>query len=373
MNFPFNKLSIAFLVGTLRQGGAERQLFSIVRLLRQQGSRVKVFTFGEGEYWESHLEERGAQVFHVGMNGRRLSRLARLVFLLKADRPSLIQSLHFYTNLYASVAGRLVGLPEVGAMRNDAQWSMDSLGGILGKASLQVPRVLACNSQAALATCLAMRGHARTCYLPNLVDLEEFVPAARPRKKSEFLILGVGNFRKEKRFDRFIETVFRVSQKSGISVRAELIGDGFLRDDLEARAKRLGLHGNVIRFRGRVNELRSFYQAADLLLLTSDFEGTPNVVLEAMACGIPVVSTDAGGLGEMLERGRCGYVSKTGDPDALAELVCTLIRDREKWAQCGQEGRAAVERNHSENAVLKGLAELYSRVLPQGWSEQMDS
>ena len=112
-------LRICFLAGTLGQGGAERQLYYMLEELQQAGLRVTLLCLTQGEFWERRITELGVRCVWVGQKQSRLWRLFRIFQELRQERPDIVQSQHFYTNLYAAVAGRILGLPTIGAIRSD--------------------------------------------------------------------------------------------------------------------------------------------------------------------------------------------------------------------------------------------------------------
>src|SRR5437867_9101972 len=98
---------ICFIAGTLGQGGAERQLFYVVRMLARLGAEVRVLCLTEREFWEKKIIAAGVAVTYVGRSKSRLLRLARMAAALRRFRPDVVQSQHFYTNLYSALSARM--------------------------------------------------------------------------------------------------------------------------------------------------------------------------------------------------------------------------------------------------------------------------
>ena len=309
-----SKLKICFLAGTLGHGGAERQLYYILRELRNSAVQVRLFCLTRGEYWEEKIRALGVPVIWVGQSSSRLLRLARICSELRKDPPQIVQSQHFYTNLYAAAAARLLGLREIGAIRSDVWSEIRQNGRLLGPLSLRGPRVIAANSIAAIRTAVA-QGIAlqRVCLLNNVVDIEQFHPP-KDRHSTVFRILTVGRMCTPKRYDRLLDVIAELQRRLPRAVKTILVGDGPLRSELEGQAAQLGLLPDAVRFHGADDNLLHFYNNADVLLLTSDYEGTPNVVLEAMACGLPVVATRVGGISEIVQEGVTGLLAKPERP-----------------------------------------------------------
>jgi glycosyltransferase involved in cell wall biosynthesis len=133
-----------------------------------------------------------------------------------------------------------------------------------------------------------------------------------------------------------------------------LAGDGSLRADLERRAEALGRR---VEFLGTRADVPDLLAAADVTVLTSDWEGLPLAVLESMAAGRPVVATDVGGVGGVLADGG-GLLVPPGDPAATAEALSTLLFDAAAREAAATRALAVVERDHGSHALMKSYDEL---------------
>ena len=357
-----SKLRVGIIAGTLGQGGAERQLYYLLRALRRSGSDVRLFCLTRGEFWEDPIRELGVPITWVGQSRSRLVRLLRLVGEARLFRPQILQSQHPYTNLYAAAGARALGLREIGAIRSDARSEIRMNGRLLGHASLRVPRSIAVNSRAGLANAIAL-GVApdRLHFLPNVVDTEHFRPLPKARG-GPVRLLAVGRLGPEKRFDRFLDHLAGL-RASGLDTQGVLIGDGPLRSDLERQASDLGLIDGAVEFRGAVRDPVAAYNEADILVLTSDWEGTPNVLLEAMACGLPVVASRVGGVGDIVREGETGFLTDVQNVDAMREALQRLVSTPELRETMGQNAREFVVGNHSVHQLPVLLEELYRMTL----------
>lgn len=357
-------LRIAFLAGTLGQGGAERQLFYILKALKESGADPHVLCLTQGEFWEEKIQALGVPVAWVGRSPLRFIRLAQIIRELRRRAVDIVQSQHSFTNLYAVASARVLGLQEIGAIRNDAISVVRANGRLVGRLSLRAPRVLAVNAQSGMRTAVALGASAKSLiFLPNVVDTECFRPWARSSNRGYVRLLAVGRLVRQKRMDRFVRILATLRPKAKVPVSALVIGEGPLRPALEQQAKGLGLLPDGIEFRGRVSDMRPVYQEADILVLTSDYEGTPNVVLEAMASGLPVVATGVGGVPDIIQHGKNGFLVDRNDEEGAARAILRLINDRHLRRQLGICGRRAVEQNHSLDKLRELLAKLYGSLL----------
>ncbi|MEO7200991.1 MAG: glycosyltransferase, partial [Candidatus Tumulicola sp.] len=141
------------------------------------------------------------------------------------------------------------------------------------------------------------------------------------------VVLTVGRLSKEKRQDVLIRSFGELRRAARFrDAVLVLVGSGPEREGLGRLAHRLGLDASVI-FAGQRDDVSSFYAMADVFVLSSDTEGTPNVILEAMNAGVPIVATKAGGLVEMLEDQRSGLLLSCGDVDGMAACIASILSD----------------------------------------------
>lgn len=358
-------LRVCFLAGCLGRGGAERQLFYILRALCNQEAKPRLLSLTKDEYWEGRIRRLGVEVTWVGRQASKLCRLARIVAALRKQKPDIIHSQHFFTNVYAAGAARILRIREIGAIRSDVANEVRDTGAFLGRLSLWAPRDLAANSRRGIENAVNFGVPvSRLKYLPNIVDTDVFRPASRPKPDDGYVrILYAGRLAALKRIDVVLETVGRLRKDSPATVVATIAGDGPERANLERRAVELGLFPGVVEFRDAVSDMAPVYREADALVLTSEREGTPNVLLEAMACGLPVVATRVGGVPEIVQDGVNGYVVQPGDPGMLTDRVSRLCRDPGLRAAFGRCGRQYVLANHAPSQLPRSLQELYEAVL----------
>ena len=359
-----SQIRVAFLTGTLGQGGAERQLYYMLAALREAGARPRVLSLTQGEHWQSRIESLGVPVQWVGRSSFPLSRLRRIIHELRRNPADIVQSQHFFANGYAVAAARILGLREIGAIRGDGFEELEANPGLFGWCSLRLPRYLAANSRIAIDNSVSALGakKERLFFVPNVVDTAAFTP--RPTSTTRCVtLLAVGSLVPIKRLDRFIRAVAALRGRTEVKVQARIVGDGPLRGKLERLGRELGLTSKELQFCGSATDINSSYRGADILVLTSDREGTPNVILEAMASGLPVIATRVGGVPAVVRDEETGYVVDPDDETGLVAAMLKLVEAPEKRLEFGVQGRRFVEQHHSPSRLVAALRELYDGVL----------
>jgi glycosyltransferase involved in cell wall biosynthesis len=175
------------------------------------------------------------------------------------------------------------------------------------------------------------------------------------------VICTVGRLTAIKQHRLWLDAVSRIV-KTRPHVVALIAGDGELRGDLEAFAQQLGIAKNV-RFLGWRRDLATIYAATDVFLLTSRNEGTPVALIEAMASGIPGVSTDVGGVKDVITSAEAGARVPDGDAAALAAAVNRYLSDPQLRRTAGQNARAAVLERYSLDRLVTDIRTLYRELL----------
>jgi glycosyltransferase involved in cell wall biosynthesis len=201
--------------------------------------------------------------------------------------------------------------------------------------------------------------------LENAVDTERFYPPALHTKGEVVRILGVGSIKPVKRHDVFLKALAEVKRAApALAWQALLVGEGPLRGDMEVLAADLKL-GNRVIFAGAQDDMPPVYRQADILVHTSDFEGMPNVILEAMACGLPVVATRVGATPDLVVTGKTGYLASPGDVSSLADKILCLAQQPDLRRQMGRAARKRVVDTYSLSALQENLLSLYTNLLQE--------
>lgn len=180
---------------------------------------------------------------------------------------------------------------------------------------------------------------------------------------NEPLILAVGRLSKEKAHLDLLAAFSRLRESNpGSKARLIILGDGPERERLEAATDSSGNKDSVI-FAGQLSDVWPFYAAADVFVLPSHSEGSPNVLLEAMAAGIPIVATAVGGVPEMVEHNQNALLVPANDPSALADAIARVLADGELAQRLTADASALVGTRYSPENYVRSLVEIYREVL----------
>lgn len=364
-------LRVAFVAGGLWRGGAEKQLLYMVRALARRGASVHVYCLTRGDEYESALIDAGVPVSWIGRHGSPVIRVAHLARLLASFRPHVVQSSHCFANLYAALGARACGALSIGAIRNDALFELKEHGR-WGPWLLRLPNVLLANSSAGRHNARPFRRSLDEIrLLPNVIDLPAFdaVTTSLDLRDggSGVLVAAVGRLVRAKRFDRFLAALARARQIHP-EIHGVLIGDGPEREALQTEATRLGLGDGAVRFIGARSDVPAVIRQADVLALSSDHEGFPNVLLEAMAARLPVVTTTAGDAASVVLPQITGYVVEPDDVEGFARRLVQLAADPAARRTMGLAGRKRVEKVFPQETLADRLLDIYAAFTAEGRS-----
>jgi glycosyltransferase involved in cell wall biosynthesis len=308
-----------------------------------------------------------------------LHALAKLVRIARAFRPDLV---HTHT-AKAGFLGRQAALAVSPRPAIVHTFHGHVLEGYFGPAKarlyLELERALARVSDRLIGVSqatvddlvrLGVAPRERFQVMPLGLDLDRFAePAPGLREETrrelgvgedEVLLVFVGRFAPIKRLDLLLDA-FAQAGGGAPRPRLAIVGDGEERSSLEGRATELGVADRVS-FLGYRRELRPFFAAADLAVLSSDNEGTPVSLIEAAAAGLPAVATDVGGVSEVVTADT-GTLVPPGDAEALARAMATMAADPERRRSAGSAARARALSRYGAQRLIADVDALYRELL----------
>jgi glycosyltransferase involved in cell wall biosynthesis len=196
--------------------------------------------------------------------------------------------------------------------------------------------------------------------IPNGVDTGYFMPGSAIREKGNRIIF-IGRLDYLKGVDILLQAL-RTLIDAQIPAQLDILGDGPDREKLTQLSNKLGPRDSII-FHGTVNGVAPYLQQASLFVLPSLSEGMPNVVLEAMACGLPVVATRVGGIVDIIENGKNGLLVDAQHPGQLYEAMKQVLTNKELAQQLGSAARKTIAERFSLPAIVDCYTTLYQEMM----------
>jgi len=348
-------LPLALVITELDVGGAEQALVHLATGLSRARFAPTVYSLQarpENDLLVQRLEEAQVPVHFLNLRSRWqfFGAVSKLAALFRQQQARIVQSFLFHANVVATLAARQAKVPGMVTgvrVADPSPWRQRVERWLTPK----VDKIV-CVSQGVAEFCQHKCGFPadKLAVIPNGVDLSRFsgatpadlqalgVPAGRRA------ILFIGRLDKQKGLDWLFSEVLPKVFAELPQHDLLLAGDGSQRQELESLASQLRITERV-HFAGRQRTIPEILAASDLLVLPSRWEGMPNVLLEAMAAGKPLVATRVEGIEELLGKERDEQSCKAGDAPAFADKIVALARDRSIAERLGPQNqqRAAAE------------------------------
>jgi N-acetyl-alpha-D-glucosaminyl L-malate synthase BshA len=182
-------------------------------------------------------------------------------------------------------------------------------------------------------------------------------------KEAEKVVIHVSNFRPVKRVDDVVKTFAKIAKT--MPAKLLLVGDGPEVGKVSKLVNKLGLHDQVL-FLGRQENLEELYSISDLMLLLSEKESFGLVLLEAMACGVPCIGTNVGGVPEVIEEGRTGFICNLGDIDEIAAKAIYILSDQDLHKKFSDMAIETVKSKFQAETIVKQYEQLYFKLVDKG-------
>ncbi|MFH1690026.1 MAG: glycosyltransferase [Candidatus Eisenbacteria bacterium] len=372
-------LSVLYLIHTLGQGGAQRQLVTLVNALDRTRIRPEVAFYYDLDLLRPELERTGTPVHVLGLHGAKDPRVAlRLALLI--DR-SDFDIVHCFLNT-PGVLARLAVLSRGGPKIILSERSVD-LGSLPW--TLPLERMLSYRADAVVVNAPVVRRHVegvlprwrgRVHIVPNGVSWKEPTPEQLRRagdlrdryciRDDGVLLSSVGRLSREKNPLLLLDAFAMLSAESRRKLSVIWVGasrDESLKKVVEERVRLFGVsdHFHLL---PETNDIGSVYVASDAVVLTSCWEGSPNSVLEALASGTPVIATDVGDVHEMVVTGRTGWLVPPEDVPAMAAAISGAVATpRAALVRMGREGAKLVLSERSTEKLVERTEAVYRHVL----------
>lgn len=351
-------LRILFLMEDLCFGGTQRQMLELlVRLDRKQFAPFVCTLTGPTDL-DHIVREADIPLHH--MNGSR--RVHPLFFLklgafLQKVRPDIILPCTALPNIWGRIWGKLLRIPVIGTCR----------GGGGPKRQYErwlwrYTRFLVCNSLALRQTLLGLGiPDQHLVCIQNGVDTLRFAPEPPSVANRPPIILCVARLAQDKDHLTLFQA-FALILRNHPDAQLHVVGDGPEEANLKAWVKSNNLAGKICFFPG-TTDVRPYYAKARIFALTSAREGQPNVILEAMSCGLPICATAVGGIPALVEHGKTGLLSPRGDSHAFAKHCTSLLNDSQLAEQMGINARDAVSREYTYDNMVCAHENLFRTIV----------
>ena len=360
-------MRILYVIDSMTKDGAESQLLKTLdRLPSEQYEASVVLSRTEGERVAELTALPCVREVTTLESGTRRKKVLEKAFALggivNATKPDIVHSWLWYSNFLCGLS-RKIGLwrriPFIASQRGDYHARY-------GQFRLWLTEKLIYNTADVLLTNAAqIQRHLHERYpdkninsIPNLLELppEEWSQQRRDDTE-EKLIVSVGRFAPEKGHRYLIEAL-NVLNRDDIAWRCTFLGNGELEPELRALTAEYGLSERVT-FPGFCEDVFSVLLTADLFVLPSLHESSPNALIEAMGIGMPCIASDVGGIVDLIDHEKSGIRVPPQDPTALAAALHRVLTDANFASELGKNARAAIQQKFDSDASIQKLEAIY--------------
>jgi len=385
---PEDRTKIVRIIARLNIGGPSLHVVNLNKWLSPDRFESLLLTGssnpGEGSMLD-YAQENGVQpvvipemVGEASLGPRDIQAFLRLYRILRLERPQIVHTHTAKAGFLGRLAARMAGVPVI-----VHTYHGHVLNGYYGPAKSwllrRMERGLARITDRLVAVSSLVREDlityrvappAKISVIPLGFDLGPFFDCESLKGEfrrelglgSDDKLVGIlGRIFPIKNHRLFLESAAQIAQQES-NVRFVIVGDGVLKSEMEQYAQDLGIHHKVI-FTGWRRDLPRIYADLDLLVVSSNNEGTPVSAIEAMASGCPVVATRVGGLADVIQDAETGYLVPAKQPQLLAAAMLELIRDPQRAEQMGRSAQISVKERFSLDRLLRETENLYEELL----------
>lgn len=340
-------IKLAVLLQDLEFGGTQRYAIHLLRYLNRDLFSPELWLMRRGTDMLPLAEETGVKIVWLSQSARvGAVSLFCLLTTIRRFRPDILYTLTVVPNIWGRLFGRVSGVPViVSGFRNVVAEPLERW---LWRFSTRI----ICNAEAGrefLVQQFSVNSE-RLAVVPNAVDTSYFCPDEHYREPNP-MIVSIGRLVEQKDPLTLLEA-FRQMGHDLPAARLVLVGNGHLRETLQHYVGDHSL-GSRVEILPGTSDTRSLLRRAWVFAMSSLYEGSPNVILEAMSTGLPVVSTSVGGISELVRDGETGFLIEPGNSADLAKALTNLLNDRERCRSMGNRARECMLHGHSAETMVR--------------------
>jgi glycosyltransferase involved in cell wall biosynthesis len=366
------KIKVVQIVPMLGPGGAERVAVDLLRGLNRQRFEVALISIWRrvGCELEQALDNCNTRVEYLGkgwgFDGRTYHRLHRV---LREYRPDIVHT-HLHVLRYALPSLLLLKhMTSLHTVHNLAEREIEPRARCIQRYALSHGVVPVAVSEEVAHSLKPLYGIERCRVIPNGIPTNRYThPQITRSEKAGFrddqvLFVCVARFAAQKNHALLLRA-FAQGPASDPNAHLVLVGEGDLREQLEEQVKTLKLPGKV-HFLGLRSDIPDVLNAMDVFVLSSDWEGNPLSVMEAMASGLPIVATAVGGVPDLLANGKEGFLQRPRDTQGLAKSMAFLLSSPETRKSMGAAAARRAQENFDVSRMVQAYEQLYENLVDQ--------
>ena len=362
------KKNVALVIGQLSLGGSEKQLYLLAKGLKEHNYNVLVFVLSSiTEPYGVMLENIGVEVISIK---RRLPyfdffRIFHFREKLKEKKIDIIYCFSLTANYYSFISS----------------FFEKNINLICGSRNIEIDRshflkviddIVIRNSQALITNSYSNLDHVKKTskkpqsingfVINNGIEIKHNDPINIKERKKHISIGTIALFKKQKNYPLFIKVCKSIASKFD-NVTFISVGHGSEFEKMVIYAKEHNLNGKLKFIGSSKDAVKIMEKNFDIFLLTSYKEGLPNAIMEAMSLGIPVVSTNVGGVKELIRHNETGFLAPSNDLNGLVKYCSQLIKSSSLRKEIGEKGRSFINNNYSSEKMVDEFKQIFNNFI----------
>ena len=331
-----DKIKVMYLTTTSKLCGTEKILMELAKRIDKEHFDTMVITIKD-DLQEGLLEKlrgKGVKTACLKVDKKwRFYKLCQLISLIKEFKPDIIESFLFFDNILVRIFGKLMRVPAIISGQRNVEINRSFFRNLLDKSTIKLADLIISNTERGKDLLVKKYGidGDQIKVINNGIEIEEENNSVQKKELlseadlpgltgNEKIVGFIGRLEKQKGVQYLLDAM-RIINKEDPSVYALIIGDGKEKENLQKYAKSSGDNSGNIVFSGWKDNVLQYLKLFNILVLPSLWEGMPNVVLEAMLKEVPVITTNVGGIGEIIDDGKNGFLVSPGNSLLLADKI----------------------------------------------------
>lgn len=366
-------IKILFIIDNMNIGGTQKVLIQLVEGLIPRGYfPVVVILNGSDQLSVDRLKSSKIPIYIFNKYNLLFKGVPCIYYIIKKEKIKIIQNLLFYSNNIGRVLGRISKNKIILSGTRGDGGTMLPWQNYLDKYTKMLDDMMIVNSKPALNYCKNKIGISsnKIALIYNGIEIskanlnnEEINSIKKlwhiPEDK---IIIGTAGQLAVEKGHRYLIDAIKIILRKNVNVFLVIAGVGKLLNDLYNRAQEKGILENIL-FLGKCNQMDDFYEIIDIFALPSLSEGMPNVIMEAMSHGKPVIASCIGAIPELIDDGLNGILVPPGNADKLAEAILDLTNNAELSKSIGNKAKQKINKSYPLRNMIDSYDDLYRKMM----------
>ncbi len=357
-----SNLSILFVIENLENGGQEKQLLLLCEALLNFKIKVAIYInrFDELDFHYPNFKKTGIPLYHTNEKNY-IAKLCYLYRLTTITKPDFIQSFTFHLNTLcwlASIGNKPIA---IGAIRSLPAYNMKVAGIRKAIPNMLLPEILISNNQTGANQIKNILPAKKIIVVPNGMQTIDAITKQDYQLGTEIRTISVGRISEEKRIDKLVDIVHSLN-KQNLPIVHHHYGNGPLQQEITGRIEMCKLEKQFV-LKGSSDKVGEILPHYDIFIHTASIEGTPNVILEAMMAGLPVVTSNCGDVSYIINNHEDGIICMDDINKTFEIEISNLIAHADLRLRIGTQARKRIEQKYTIEKYANNMLHAYESIL----------